>query len=223
MPTINIYQQMINIFINNQCYSCPTSWDDITLQQAVALDEFTENLSKEVKDRLAAKYEPSAERDIPDTDSQTMLQIFEQKLFALLCKIPENVVQQTDPKQINRIVDQYLIHFATGMIFEPDYEPRHIQSFEWEGERLFLPKSDTDLQNIEMPLAQVSAIELCEATDLYNADRILQAAMIIAILCRPEGEQYDENKAKLRAKTMGTLPMSIALEVFFCLSQRTNI
>ncbi|MBQ4278572.1 MAG: hypothetical protein IJC16_01280 [Rikenellaceae bacterium] len=212
---------MINILINNIGYTCPTSWDDITLAQAVRLESLSEQLSGAAKDALAEVYEPSAMRETADPGVQAELETFGEKIFGLLCGVPDQTVLATEPEHIRELVGRYLLRFAAGMIFEPDYVPRRITSFAWNGETLHLPRTDIDLAGMTMPMADASAAELCGATDLYNAGRGAQAAMIVAMLCRPEGEPYDERRAKERARTMTGLPMSIAMEVFFCLPQRT--
>ena len=213
---------MINIFINNVGYACPTSWDDITLAQAARLELLSEQLSGAAKDALAEVYEPSAMREIADPEVQAELETFGTKIFGLLCGVSDQTVRATEPGHIQELVGRHLLRFAVGMIFEPDYAPRQITSFAWNGETLRLPRTDIDLAGITMPMADASAVELCGATDLYNTGRGSQAAMIVAMLCRPEGEPYDERKAKERARTMADLPMSIALEVFFCLPLRTT-
>ena len=47
-------------------------------------------------------------------------------------------------------------------------------------------------------------------------------ANIIAILCRPKDEQYDEAKSLKRAETMSELSMDIVWEIFFYLSSAYN-
>ena len=215
---------MVKIVINNQVFHCPSDWDDVTIKQIAELRRLTLMLSGDVKDKLAVRYEPSA---IRETDSLQDTSLFDsdwtEAVFCLMCMVPMSIIRVTDPKHIAFIVERYLMRFIIGVIFEPDYEPRGIEVFEWNGERLYMPKSTMDIAGRQMPFSDASVIELCEATDLYNVDRMMWAALIVAILCRPELEKFDEEKVKERAKNMVTLPMSIALEVFFCSSLRMNI
>jgi len=40
-----------------------------------------------------------------------------------------------------------------------------------------------------------------------------------AVMCREKGEDYDEDKAMVRAEAFETLPMNIVWEVFFCITR----
>lgn len=81
--------------------------------------------------------------------------------------------------------------------------------FDWRGEQLCMPETLSNFEGEPMPLAEVSALELCEATDLYHADRWRYAPLIAAILCRPPAEEYDEKKVRERAEGMKTLPVTV--------------
>lgn len=72
-------------------------------------------------------------------------------------------------------------------------------TFGWRGERWRFPEAGCDTEGERMPLCEISAIEFCEATDLYNVDARRYARLIAAILCRPENEVYNEARAKTRA------------------------
>ena len=47
--------------------------------------------------------------------------------------------------------------------------------------------------------------------------------LIVAILCRPEGEAYNERVARERAEKFKQLPCTVALDVFFCKLYRMSI
>lgn len=67
-------------------------------------------------------------------------------------------------------------------------------------------------------MADETAESWAESNDLYLASENPYdcMALIVAILCRPEGEKYDEMKARERAEEFRQLPAYIAFEVFFC-------
>ena len=93
------------------------------------------------------------------------------------------------------------------------------RGFEWAGERLFFPKEMRGFEGRKIPMAYLSAEEFCEATDLYIEDKWSYGPLIVAALCRPEGERYDERKAGRRAGRMRKLPMGIVLRLYAMLEE----
>ena len=98
------------------------------------------------------------------------------------------------------------------------YEPIGIESFEWEGIEYKLPRMTADGFGGLLPMSDETAESWAESNDLYLASENPYdcMALIVAILCRPEGEKYDELKARERAEEFRQLPAYIAFEFFFC-------
>ena len=57
------------------------------------------------------------------------------------------------------------------------------------------------------------------STDLYLCDKWRYAPLVVAILCRPEGEPYREQTCRHRAWSMKKLPMDIVLRLYDMLRQ----
>ncbi|WP_297451194.1 hypothetical protein [uncultured Alistipes sp.] len=68
-------------------------------------------------------------------------------------------------------------------------------------------------------MANLSAEEFCEATDLYLEDKWSYAPLIAAVLCRPEEERYDERKTLGRAERLRRMPMRIVLRLYATLEK----
>ena len=98
------------------------------------------------------------------------------------------------------------------------YEPKGIKSFEWDGVEYHLPKMTADGFGGLLPMAEETAESWAESNDLHIASENPYECMplIVAILCRPEGEPYNELTARQRSEVFKQLPVSIAFEVFFC-------
>ena len=98
------------------------------------------------------------------------------------------------------------------------YEPKGIKSFEWEGVEYLLPRLTADGFGGLLPMADETAESWAESNDLHLASENPYEYMplIVAILCRPEGEAYNELTARARAEEFRQLPAYIAFEVFFC-------
>lgn len=105
------------------------------------------------------------------------------------------------------------------------YEPKNRESFTFEGVEYFMPKTAPDGVGGQMPFADRETEEFCEAFDLALACKnpIELAPLIVAILCRPAGERYDEMKARERAEKFKALPTSIAFDVLFIKAARLSI
>jgi len=75
-------------------------------------------------------------------------------------------------------------------------------------------------------MIDVSALEYSESADLMTAFSSLSGGakdysrlpMLVAILCRPKGEPYDEEAAIQRSETFESLTMDVVWSVFFSLS-----
>ena len=91
--------------------------------------------------------------------------------------------------------------------------------FDWNGIRMLFPAPAVDPDGSVVPLAHTTAVELCEATDLYLCDKWRYAPLVVAILCRPEGEPYREQTCRHRAWSMKKLPMDIVLRLYDMLRQ----
>ena len=98
------------------------------------------------------------------------------------------------------------------------YEPKGIKSFEWGGVKYMLPRLTADGFGGLMPMADETAESWAESNDLHlaSANPYEYMPLIVAILCRPEGEPYSEQTARARAEEFRNLPAYIAFEVFFC-------
>lgn len=213
----------MNIIINNKHYTCPTTWNEVTLAQATELWRAAESVSPMVKDYFASYFEPSANEPSFCVADSTELLAFMVDAMAILCRIPIDELHKTEPSQIEIFTLTNLTQFIVSSIFEPVYTPMNIENFEWRGETLLLPQSGIDIEGDMMALEGISAQQLCLASDLHIAGSIRYAPLIVALLCRPADEKFSTRKATQRAQTMKELPMSIVLEVFFCFRRLISI
>jgi hypothetical protein len=126
------------------------------------------------------------------------------------------------------IFDNYLRKYVTSLFSNaPIFEPHGVEFFEHAGIRYEMPKSIKLYDDI-MPMAGTEALQFIEGMNIakafYDMEQkgIEALPQLIAIYCKPEGEQYDEQKVISRAVEFKKLPMSIAWEVFFCISTLLN-
>lgn len=105
------------------------------------------------------------------------------------------------------------------------YQPKGIEYFEHNGVQYYLPRLTADGFGGLLPMADETAESWAESNDLHLAsdNPYDNMPLIVAILCRPEGEKYDEHTARARAEEFRHLPAYIAFEVFFCKLTQLNI
>lgn len=98
------------------------------------------------------------------------------------------------------------------------YEPKGLEKFEHNGVEYYLPRLTADGFGGLLPMADETAESWAESNDLHLAcaNPYKYMPLIVAILCRPKGEAYNEQVARERAEGFKQLPAYIAFEVFFC-------
>ncbi len=210
---------MLRIEINKEHYDIWNTWSDPTLSKIIELGTLVNSCPAWLKDLHCEKETELTELQATEFD------VFVKKVIGIMSNIPINIVYQTSPIELMALYNSVLFKFVYGCMFYPDFKPAGITKFEHKGETYYLPSCDKDVVGEPMPCVNISALELCESTDLQNAGREMEsgnytfAANIISILCRKKNEPYDENVCKDRANVFLSLPMGIVLEVFFCLDQ----
>ena len=108
-------------------------------------------------------------------------------------------IEKLPPNKITWIYQDYFMRFVCGLHFWPNVELKGIDYVECDGEKLYLPKSRTVLGN-EVPFYDETAEAFADSADLQmNCDKFKGGKyevgnMIVAICCRPIGEEYDVKK-----------------------------
>jgi hypothetical protein len=143
------------------------------------------------------------------------------------------VVGGFDVSAVESLTDEEVIKFAPNFEFQVlrplympgAYEPSDFEGFDFEGVHYRMPLSIADGFGGVMPMADTTAEEWAESNDLRIAGSNPAEYMhlIVAILCRPEGEKYNERVARERAEKFKKLPCKVALDVFFCRLSRMSI
>lgn len=230
---------MRTVIINGIMYSCPDSWAEITLAQMEQLAALAEELPEKVEEHYRALVAGEANNagaaanptnpgdttitseatttnaaDSPGDTVSTLLLPAYRDMLGILLGVGGEVTDRllhTDLEMLSRnLLDPILI----TVLISPVYEPTGLEMFEHRGEIHHLPKDGVDVMGGVMPLAGVSAREMCEASDVSMDANFRLGSLVTAILCRPEGEAYDEETAKHRNRIFKQLPAYVFMEVF---------
>lgn len=136
------------------------------------------------------------------------------KILTGICGVPRCVVRRTGAGYMTRFVTSFTGQCFDEMTKATGNNNLEAKPFTLGTEILFPPHTPLDFDGDRMPLGNACAEEFCEAADLYAADAIKYAPLITALLCRPQGERYDQNKAMQRAALIKDLGMETALGIF---------
>lgn len=226
---------MISVKVGGKDYRVKNEWKDITIQEASNVLGIT------IPDSLKKCYDVSFQsaslseeeynkkmdevtREISIEDQFKAIPRYFSEIIEVLSDIPHEVILLSDVVSIKALYHSYLKHIVEGMYFTPtNYKLSDITFFDFEGERYYLPTNKTVFGK-PVPMADISALEFTESADLLihvsamTKDRdFARVANLIAILCRKEGEKYDEKISLERAEKFKALTMDVTWNVFFSL------
>ena len=228
---------MIPIAINGLEYRCASAWEDLPLSKAILISKLIHNEMPVHFKKLYALYLKGGQaesdieieklaKEITDEEFIKTFPVFYGKCLSLLSDIPDEVIAKISGASRSNFYNQYLYKFVFGLLHIPiDCERKFIKSFTWQGVEYYLPESKK-YPGEDRPMFDRTAIEFAESADLELFSKELEggkferAANIIAILCRPKGEPYNESICLMRAEYFAELPMNIVWEVFFCFTQQ---
>lgn len=226
---------MLTIDINGTNYNVCDAWGDITIERADRLLKL--RLPDGLRDVYNVAFNPGGMT--PEEHEQKVAEVTERMSFddqyhnvpkymfrvvELLSDIPVDVLKKVDVMSVRTLYHSYLRKFVEGVNYQPtDYEPPSIEHFDFEGVRYYLPTSKNIL-GVNVPCIDMTALEFAESTDLMSqlarADGekdFTRYANVISIMCRPDGEPYDEGLALARAERFKGLTMDVVWSVFFSL------
>jgi|GEM_PF-4038396 len=227
---------MVNLKIHNTKVKLKDEWKDISLREALELSKIAFSLPEYVKDLFHEKLKESPDesrveeliKQISPEDQFKKLPALYGDMLSLLSDISEPTLASMSPTERKVVYDHYLSPLVLGLIVWPAYESKGITSFKHKGTTYRLPSS-TELFGYTKPGVSLTALEFTEIADLQIAaakmeeGQLSNAAKIIAIICRPEGEAYDEVISGRRSEEFLDLPMDVVWEVFFSLVESTII
>lgn len=223
-------------------------WSEVPLHAGIKLAQAAERVPEALHEhyrQVLANHDPVASRlqlesTLTDEQKAKDLPMLYADILQLLVApsdqeaFAHNLLPYMSPRYVEKLFDKVALPFVIGLLFFPEEQAfAHIIQqghFEIDGQQYQLPPSrliPIGDQNITEYLAQATAVEFCETADLDLAARKLQggklqfAANIVAILCRPAGEPYNENTVLTRVPLFQRkLTMDAVWAVFFCIATR---
>ena len=214
---------MITITID-KTYKLPENWSEIGLLKAQEL--FKVPVPPKLMEYWDCKIK---KKDTPNLTERDLIKIFPEYYGKILTVfgVPNSVVRKIMWQDRVAFFNTYLLEFVLGMHFSPNFESTSPEFIEY-GEKLYFPKSK-DLLDVKLPMAYTTAWEFSEMADLQiYASGLAEGkydyiANIASVMCRPLGEEYNEDISLERAEKLKDMKMSDAWEVFFCLIEHSTM
>ena len=214
---------MITITID-KTYKLPENWSEIGLLKAQEL--FKLPVPPKLMEYWKSKIE---KKDLPNLTERDLIKIFPEYYGKILTVfgVPNSVVKRILPLDRSAFFNAYLLEFVLGMHFSPNFESTNPEFIDY-GEKLYFPKTK-DLLDVKLPMAYTTAWEFSEMADLQiYASGLAEGkydyiANIASVMCRPLGEEYNEDISLERAEKLKDMKMSDAWEVFFCLIELSTM
>jgi hypothetical protein len=182
---------------NNEKINIPFDWCDVTLNKYIGFYDIIKDLDPEnIKEQL-----------FNDLD-----------LF-------HNIIEYWTGIKGDKISYQVKIDMFTKLafLFSP-IEYTKLMGFQHDGIVYHLPESKIDYYGNEAPLASATFSEVVECFELEKNNLFIPSLpYILAILCKPFGEQYDDQNVNERSESFKTLPMNIVWSIAFFLNSSKNI
>jgi hypothetical protein len=226
---------VITVTINDHTFHVFNEWKDITIERASRVHAikmpptlrkcYEVALNHSISEDEAKRQHDEATKEISFEDQYKVIPKYFGEVLLELSDLPREMITKIDVISIRAIYHTYLKKIVEGIHFIPsDYQPNQINRFEFEGETYFLP-TDKKVFGQSVPMVDLTALEFTESADLaielakINESKDLsRIANLISILCRKQGEAYDEDVCLRRGEAFKNLSMDLAWDVFFSLT-----
>jgi hypothetical protein len=192
---------MVEIKIQDETYSIPTEWKDITLNWWCGLYTIINKYNKKDEEGNVIEAE----------HTEVELLKMNRDIFIYLTGIDENTMNQLDTDSVTAAVS------TVGQLLE-EYKPKGVDRFEFEGETYFFPKEF---------LKRNTFGDYIESTHLESTIKIMKHGRFdvlpeqMAILCRKGGEEYDDDEIPSKTDKFKELTMDIVWEFSFFLTMQS--
>ena len=218
---------MVEIQVNRKKYKGISSWEEMPCSLAAKL------YAVPMPEKLKACYQVTLDKESGKKTEEDVNKVLETvtledtiKIWAEYYGEIISIWFDCDVSKLNsdrrtQIFNEYCLNLILGLHWTPTQTWKSREYIELGEEKLYFPASKHVLGQT-VPLAYETAITFAESADLQlNIDKFKGgqyeiAPNLISILCRPKGEEYDEDTSLHRAEKLKDVKMDVAWQVFFC-------
>tara|TARA_R100001244_G_scaffold19724_4_gene20567 strand:+ start:1851 stop:2558 length:708 start_codon:yes stop_codon:yes gene_type:complete len=208
---------MINLKVGDQQCKIPQAWNEINLKNYTKIYEI---INQNIFVEPTEGNEPTTDADIKTLNTERGLHNIRinRRVFSEFTGIDKHTINQVDGNEMSETL-MLMSNFLNSEISAKAIEPEQKKSFSLKGKQYFFPiakmKTSTFGDYIE-------ASQLDLLAEKNKAGRFGVIAEQMAVLCRENGEKYDEQLVAKKTKMFGDLTMDIVWEFLFFLTKQTN-
>ena len=202
-------------------YTIYNEWEDISIHKAIKVNglvmpDFLVRLCKALNEGKEDKYN-EIQKGITEDDIKA-LEIYYKDVAYHLSNIPREKIDAVKMDNMISIGVEYLFNIVYGLKYNDFSNVSDATNF-WYANNTYEFPVIKDVLGSPVPMYGVTTLELTEASDIDTVGRKNNhweyTSLIIAYLCRPDGESLDIEKVKERAEWFNNLPVSIAWSVYY--------
>lgn len=208
--------------IQGKKYAIKNQWREVTISEAIELSkiELPDYFTSIYKEIDAAKREELV-LGLKDDDFSKIIPDVQSEVLCLLSDIPRDIAFRLEPCSLTSLYNEVLAPIHLGIILHAPGDIEVVKDFKYEGQSFMLPSNVVVMGN-EIPMYNEQALPFCDAIELARGGIENYSAMV-ATLCRPKGEVYNEDTARVRADMFKELPMSIAWNAFVKMNEAIEV
>jgi len=198
---------MLYLKIGKRKVDCPNSWKELTLKQWVGMLEILND-----HDIGKKKEEEQTEVDIAQSNLDYTVAV--RDIFSFLTNVEKefvNKINTNDMAAIIDVVNEFLTIKAT-----PNETTK---CFKFKGTTYYFPTTKMENSTFE-DYIEASQLEITNKN--MKAGKYAVLAEQMAILCREEGEGFNQTKIKKKTKIFSNMTMDIVWDFIFFLTKQTS-
>jgi len=198
---------MLHLKVGKRKADCPNNWKELTLKQWVGMLEI---LSK--YDIGKKNEEERTEVEIAQSNLDYTVAI--RDIFSYLTGLEIEYVNKVKTNDMAAIID--VVNEFLTVKGEPNETTR---CFKFKEKLYYFPSPKMETSTFE-DYIEASQLEITNKN--MKAGKYAVLAEQMAILCREEGERFDETKIKKKTKMFSNLTMDVVWDFIFFLTKQTN-
>ena len=197
-------------------FDIPTEWKDMSISYWAELTSIIhkhQEKNKLKKAHYEEKYEGEEDLDKMLGNIEIVDELrLNGDIFSFLSGFSEEDMKKVDMEQVTNVIN------ALGVLTE-EYKPTGARSFEFEDETYYFP-SEMLRKNTYGDFIESTQLDMTVESMKNGRYDVLPEQM--AILCRREGEEYDEDLIEEKTEKFKNLKMDAVMEFAFFLTNQSN-
>lgn len=196
---------MIHLEIGGKEYKIPSSWTEVTLEYYCGIWK--------ILDKYRHIIEPKEGEEVDVEGVQRVTFKMYGEVFKYMTNIDDETLKKVPIEQIANLIEG-----VQGLMDK--YEPKGIDSFELDGDKYWFP-FEFMRESTYGDYIEASQLEL--NTKYLENGRFDVLPEQMAILCRKDLEEFDEDEIEDKTKKFKGLTMDIVWEFAFFLNKRNKV